>query len=133
MSEAWYDDQAYTPKEWQDLAAFTAKQRRSFSDISNEAVLSGIADSSRYFQVKNLLRWNSFLRLSYAGETLEPSLDILYTPGDQGYVVTFKINYEGDKHQLSAALRRFGGPADAAYQLLPEQWILWLGWEWAVY
>ncbi len=138
LSEVWYDDQAYSRDQWRDLTALTAKQRRFLDDIPNdaipnEAIFSNIAASSRYFQTRNLLRWNTFLRLSYAGEDFDPSLDILYTPEDKGHVVTFKVNYEGEKHQLSAALRRFGGPEDAAYQLLPKKWIFWIGWEWAFY
>ncbi len=134
LCEAWYDDQAYTRQEWQSLIALSTKQRTLLGQaaVPDGAIFSNIAASSRYLQARNLLRWNSLLRIAYQGERINPSLDLLYTPEDNGQVLTFNLEYEHNSHRFDFALRRYSGPADAAYRQLPERWIALLAWQWSV-
>jgi hypothetical protein len=134
LGEAWYDEQAYTRQEWESLIALSGKQLALLGQagLPDGAIFSNIAASSRYLQVRNLLRWNSLLRIAYEGERIKPSLDLLYTPEDNGHVLTFNLGYEHDTHRFDFALRRYGGPADAAYRQLPERWLALLAWQWGV-
>jgi hypothetical protein len=134
LGEAWYDDQAYTRKEWDSLMALTRSQRDLLTQVGvpDEAVFSNIGASSRYLESQNLLRWNTLLRFAYENERIKPSLDLLYTPEDNGSVVTFNLGYEYDAHQFDFALRRYGGATDAAYRQLPERWVVLLVWQWGV-
>lgn len=134
LGEIWYDTEAYTSKHWHDLVSLTEQQHALLNqqDIPQKAVFSNIAASSRYFQSENLLRWNTLIRLAYDGEDMDPSLDLLYTPEDEGHVLTLNLSHQYNRHQVDFILRRYGGPSDAAYQLLPDTWVTLITWEWAL-
>ncbi len=134
LGEAWYDDQAYSRDEWKSLFALSGRQRALLGQagIPDEAVYSNIAASSRYLQGENLLRWNGLARLAYEGERFKPYLDLLYTPEDNGRVLTLNLEYEYDRHRFDFALRHYGGPANAVYRQLPEQWVALLVWQWGI-
>jgi len=124
LGEAWYDDSAYTHSEWQALADLTRAQAglQGTPGIPSSAITGNIAWSTQYFNRPNLLRENLLLRLSHRGDSrsIDPALDVLFTPADGGWVVTAFASYEGDRFRIDAGYRAYGGPKDAAYRLLPE-------------
>ncbi len=132
LAEVWYDGAAYRAGQWRELAALTKAQRALLGapGLPASAVRANIAASTRIFARNNLLRWNGLLRFSYDGERLDPSIELLFTPEDGGYVATLNAEYRLERHLLRLSLRAFGGPQDAAYRLLPEDWVVQLAWEW---
>ena len=134
LAETWYDSEGYSEQEWQALQTLTQRQRALLAqnDIPQAAVYGNIAYNMAYFGQPNLLKQNVLLRLSYDGEKLDPTWDVQYTPEDGGWVSTIGLKYEGNRHRLDMGLRRFGGDESAAYRLLPRQWSIFVGWQWAV-
>lgn len=53
------------------------------------------------------------LRASWTHEGWKPALDLLYTPADQGRVVTASLTWQGDRVQVQGGVRTCGGPAQA--------------------
>lgn len=132
LTEAWYDGEAYTTKQWQDLTMLTQQQRllQSEATIPSAAINNNVNASSQSFSPVNLLRWNTLFRVSYDSEQLDSNLEILYTPEDKGYVATLNSVYEVEEHRFHLSIRQYGGPSNAAYQQLPVDWALLVAWEW---
>jgi hypothetical protein len=125
LGEAWYDCSAYTHDEWQQVADLTRAQLglQGVPGIPAGAIPGNIAWSAQYFGQPNLLRENLLLHLSHRGtetRSIDPALDVLFTPEDGGWVATASVHYEGNRFRLDAGYRVFGGPTDSAYRLLPE-------------
>ena len=135
LAEAWHDGEAYTVRNWRDLAILTRSQSAlSGTTVAPEsAVNANISASSRAFEPVNLLRWNTLLRISHDGSRLDPFLEFLYTPEDSGFVATLGADYTMDSHRIGLRLRVLGGPSEAAYSLLPESWMILAFWEWHLF
>jgi hypothetical protein len=73
------------------------------------------------FDTPNLRRGNVFVRLAWQPDHWLLSLDALITPADRGRVVTLGLQWQGDRLRLNAALRVYGGPADALLAQLPQR------------
>ena len=128
LGEAWYDRSAQSADAWHAAADLARRQASllglsGMSGIPQSAVLGNLATGTRAFERPNLLRKNLLLRLSHRteGESFEPAIDMLYTPEDDGRVVTASLGYEADHIRIDAGLRVYGGRADSAYRLLPEK------------
>ena len=67
--------------------------------------------------------------MSHDGEKLDPAVDLPYTPEDNGWVVTCTLNYEGNRQQFDMGIHDFGGSDNAAYQVLPEDLVIFIGWQ----
>ncbi len=131
--EFWYDDEAYTAREWSDLIGLTRRQRalEGRPGVPRAAVLGNVGFSSVYFNSRNLERENAFLRVSYTGDHWEPALEGLYTPEDGGWTTTARLTYQGNRFRFQARLRRFGGAEGSAYRALPTSGSLLLGLAWS--
>lgn len=130
LAEAWYDAEAYSARQWRDLVALVERQRALLAEpVSPAAIYGNIAWSMRYFESPNLLRRNILLRVSHTGTRWTPALDVLHTPEDGGVVTTAGLRYAGDRQEIEAGLRAFGGPRDAAYRLLPEDRVAYFVWQ----
>lgn len=123
LAEAWHDPAGSTAAEWRRVADLGRRQVALLGVAPGHAVEGNVAWSARLFARPSLLRDNVLVRLSRAapaGEGLEPSLDVLVTPEDRGFVATLAVAWRGARHRLELGLRAFGGPPGAAYRLLPE-------------
>lgn len=131
LGEIWYDGTAYSEDDWQNLNRLTDIQRQLLipGNIPESAILGNIAYNQQAFQADNLLQWNTLLRLSRQDANLEPVLEVLYTPEDQGWVTTAKVDYKLNKQRLQAGLRFFGGADEAAYSLLPQDRQVFVSWQ----
>ncbi len=131
--EIWYDDEAYTAGEWADLIDLIRRQRALLGKpgVPRNAVLGNVGFSSVYFDSRNLVRENAFVRVSYTGERWEPALEGLFTPTDGGWAATARLSYQGDRFRFQARLRRFGGAEGSAYRALPTTGSLLLSLEWS--
>lgn len=128
MLEAWYDGTAYTREQWQALAQLAARQDALLGvpGIPESAVRGNLAWSLRYFERPNLVRENVLLRFSYDGEHWDAALDALYTPVDGGSVLTATLTRQFDRVRWDLGARRYGGPGDSAYGLLPDRTVAYL-------
>ena len=131
LGEAWFDETAYSRAQWHALNALTQQQRKLLdSALANPAAVTGnIAFNRQAFQQNNLLQWNTLLRISRQGQSFEPSLELLYTPNDRGWVATAKASYKLDWQQVEAGWRRFGGADAATWRQLPDDGQLFLSWQ----
>lgn len=132
LTELWYDNEAYRAEDWRNLMKLTQRQLSFLGSagIPKQAVFENITANYRYFSRPNLLPWNTFIRISYEAGDLKTAFDLLYTPEDQGRVLSLQSNYTIKAHTFALGVRHFGGPANAAYRLLPTQWQGFLSWQW---
>lgn len=133
LLEAWYDDAAYSKRQWRSIVKLTQQQRILLGQpgVPDAAVFGNIAWNSQVFSASNWLRQNLLLRIAHNGETLDPALDLLYTPEDGGWVTTATLGIEGNQQRVDLKLRYFSGPDTAAYQIFPEQLSMLVRWQWA--
>ncbi len=123
LLEAWHDDSALTDAQWstwsaRNLALPQWLQRR----IPAAAVAGNLAWQGNAFGVStNLRQDNLFARLSWQYERWQPALDVLYTPADQGNIVTASVVWTGEHIKLEGGARSYGGPQDAIVRQLPVQ------------
>lgn len=121
LGETWWDGTAPTAAAWQNLSV-RGQQLQSIP-----AALAGL---TQMFQAPSYSRSNALARIAWTDPQASgwsASLDVLRTLQDGGYSATAAIGYEADRLRVDAGLRRFGGRADAAYRLLPERGIAFIG------
>jgi hypothetical protein len=123
MVEAWHDDTALTDAQWGDWTLRNQAlplwlNRR----VPAPAVAGNLAWQSHAFSASSNLRQdNVFVRISWQHERWQPALDVLYTPADQGHMVTASVLWSADHIKLEAGLRVNGGPDSAIVRQLPVQ------------
>lgn len=125
LVEHWWDGGATPAEDWARLAR-QAERRRALLGVPGvpaAAVAGTTAASTRLFDQANLVRRGLLLRASWndaaSGWTL--AADLLRSQEDGGHSVTLSAAWAGDRVRVEGGLRRYGGPADAAFRLLPEK------------
>lgn len=78
----------------------------------------------------SMLRRNLYLRLSWQHDAWQPALDMLYTPADQGRILTASLTWQGDRVQVQGGLRSYGGPANAVLMQLPVSAMAYIAGTW---
>lgn len=68
-----------------------------------------------------LRRDNLFVRAAWQPGAWTAALDLWFTPADRGRAVTASLQWQGDRVQLQAALRTYGGPPQAVLAQLPAR------------
>lgn len=128
LAEAWYDGTAYSRSEWRELAALAGRQRALLGapGLPDGAVRGNLAWNLRYFERPNLVRDNLLLRVSYDGDPWDAALDALFTPSDGGSVLTATLTRQFDRVRWDLGVRRYAGPGDSAYGLLPDRTVAYL-------
>ncbi len=131
MAEAWYDGTAWTKDEWVRAGSIARAQSALFgTPVPRSAIEGNLAYGVQSFDRPNLLRDNALLRASYDGEYWDAAVDWLVTPSDRGSVLTLTLSQQYDRWRWEAGVRRFAGPPDSAYGLLPEGTVGWLASQW---
>jgi hypothetical protein len=133
LAEAWWDGSAPCDAQWdswtqrnQQLSAMAALGAPAAAVAGNLAwQVQGLGTS------QNLRRRNVYLRLSWQNGAWQPALDVLYTPADQGRVVTASLIWQGDRVQVQGGLRAYGGPVDAVMVQLPSRQLAYVAMSWA--
>lgn len=123
MVEAWHDETALSDAQWeawtlrnQALPLWLARR------VPASAVAGNLAWQGHAFSASSNLRQdNVFVRLSWQHDRWQPALDVLYTPADQGHMVTASVQWSGDHIKLETGLRVSGGPDSAIVRQLPVQ------------
>jgi len=128
MGEAWWDGTAPSAADWQRLKRQTA-QRAALPGVPAAAVAGATAASTRLFDQGNLAQHGVLARLAWSdpGGRVSASADLLKSMGDGGWTLTTSVGWQGEKLRIDAGLRRYGGPADSAYRLLPERAAAFVG------
>jgi hypothetical protein len=70
------------------------------------------------------------MRVSWQNGPWTPTLDVLYSPADQGRVVTAALSWQGDRVQVQGGVRTFGGPDHAVAAQLAARNVAYLTTTW---
>lgn len=132
LAEAWWDGTALADAQWDAWAQRNAQLATlAMRGAPAAAVAGNLAWQAEAFSVSpSLRRSNMFLRLSWQHEAWQPALDLLYTPADQGRMVTASLIWQGDRVQVQGGLRVYAGPANAVVLQLPARSMAYLATTW---
>lgn len=97
---------------------------------TNQDQLSVLAEAWWDSSAISMLRRNVYLRLSWQHDAWLPALDLLYTPADQGRILTASLTWQGDRVQVQGGLRSYGGPANAVLMQLPVSAMAYIAGTW---
>lgn len=133
LAEAWWDGSALSDAQWDAWGQRNA-QLATLAKVG--APLSAVAgnlawQTEAFSAASNLRRRNLLVRMSWQNGAWQPALDVLYTPADQGHVVTASLLWQGDRVQVQGGLRVYGGPASAVMAQLPTQRTAYVAASWA--
>jgi hypothetical protein len=133
LMEAWWDGTAPSDAQWNAWAQRNTQLVTLASLGAPAAAVAGnLAWQAEAFSVSpSLRRENVFLRLSWQMDAWLPALDMLYTPADQGRVMTASLSWQGDRVQVQGGLRVHAGPADAVLMQLPARSTAYVASTWA--
>jgi hypothetical protein len=119
LMEAWHDGSAPSDAAWdrwrQHNRALAASPGPAAARAGNLAWQAGAFDGA------NLRRDSLFLRLAWQPGRWSWSVDALLHPADGGHLLTAGGQWQGERWRLNAALRFYGGPADAVLAQLPQR------------
>ncbi len=123
LAELWWDGSALSDAQWDD---WSQRNRRLMALAGQGAPLAAVAGNLAWQAQAlgasaNLRRSNVYVRLSWQHEAWQPAVDVLYTPADQGRVVTGSLTWQGDRVTVQSGVRVFSGPAEAIMAQLPAQ------------
>jgi hypothetical protein len=131
LGEFWWDGTAPTTADWRRLRQ-QATQRADMLRVPGvpaAAVAGATAASLRMFDQGNLVQRGLLTRLAWSdpGGGWAASADVLKSLADRGWTLTTAVSWQGDRLHFDAGLRRYAGPADSVYRLLPERGVAFLG------
>jgi hypothetical protein len=127
IAEGWIDPSGSTAAEWTALESLAGRQRDLLGRGAPEsAVLGNLGWGLRMYDRPDLLRQNLLLHLSRKFGRFEPTVDLLFTPQDRGWVATGALSWQGEQIRLDAGARLFGGAQEAAYRFFPQSAIYYL-------
>ncbi len=131
LGELWWDGTAPAGADWQRLARQAARRAALLGvpGVPAVAVAGATAASTRMFDQGNLARRGALARVAWSepGGGWSASADLLRSGEDGGWTLTSAVSWQGDRWRLDAGVRRYGGPADSAYRLLPERGVAFVG------
>jgi hypothetical protein len=131
LGEFWWDGTAPTSSDWQRLKRQAAQRAALLGllGVPAAAVAGATAASTRMFDQGNFAQRGMLTRLAWSdpGGRVSASADLLKSLGDGGWTATAAFAWQGEKLRIDAGLRRYGGPADSAYRLLPERAAAFVG------
>ncbi len=135
LLEAWWDGVALPDAQWDAWRARNAALAALAGRVPGPpapAVAGNLAwQMDALGAASSLRRANTFVRLSWQHEKWTPSLDLLYTPADGGWVSTAALAWQGDRLLLQGGVRRYGGGAEALYALLPTRQMAYVNATWS--
>ena len=132
LAEAWWDGTAPSDAQWDAWSARNAQLgAMAAMGVPAAAVAGNLAWQTQAFSAsQSLRRSNVFLRLSWQHDAWQPALDMLYTPADQGRILTASLTWQGDRMQMQGGLRSYGGPANAVLMQVPVSAMAYLSGTW---
>ncbi len=106
------------------------KQLLAGGTWTHQSQVSLLAEAWRDSTALGTLRSNVFVRATWQHEAWQPALDLLYTPADQGRVLTASVTWQGDRVQVQGGLRAYAGPPNALLLQLPVQRMAFVAGTW---
>ena len=133
LAEAWWDGSALSDAQWDAWNTRNAQlQRLAALGAPASAVAGNLAWQADAFGASgSLRRSNVLVRASWVMDAWSPALDVLYTPADQGFAVSASMLWKGDRVQLQAGLRSYGGPETSVMGQLPNKQTAYLYGQWS--
>lgn len=131
LGEFWWDGTAPSAADWQRLKRQAAQRAAllGLPGVPAAAVAGATAASTRMFDQGNVVQRGMLARLAWSdpGGRWSASGDLLKSLADGGWTATASVGWQGEGLRIDAGLRRYGGPADSAYRLLPERAAAFVG------
>jgi len=129
MAELWHDGSAPPNALWR---AWGQHNRALLASLAPAAARAGnLAWQATPFTGANLRQDNAFVRAAWQPGPWTLALDALWHPADRGQALTASLQWQGDRWRFNAALRTYGGPADALLAQLPQRQQALLAATWA--
>ncbi|CSB31346.1 lipoprotein [Vibrio cholerae] len=126
IAEYWYDGRSWNADEWQQILADATLLHQQGRSPMAFAYAQG-------YQATNLVAHNFMLHWTWDSgngqrfgmDNLTPTLDVLWSPEEGGWMITQWINWQAydtgsASLELELAARFFGGETDSAYVNLPD-------------
>ncbi len=132
--EAWWDGTALSDREWQDWNRRNLALQGSINSLPQMQQVTGynLAWQNQALSASgNIRRKNVFARWSWQKNDWQPSLDILWTPEDNGRIITAALGWQGDRISINGGLRIYGGPGKAILAQLPDSKTAYISATWA--
>ncbi len=132
--EAWWDGTALSDREWLDWNRRNLTLQGSVNYLPQMQQIIGynLAWQNQALSASgNIRRKNVFARWSWQKNDWQPSLDILWTPEDNGRIITATLGWQGDRISINGGLRMYGGPGKAIVAQLPDSKTAYVSATWA--
>lgn len=132
LVEAWWDGTALSNAQWDDWRQRNAALAALASRAPAAAVAGNLAwQMDAFGAASSLRRANTYARLSWQHDKWTPSVDVLYTPADGGWVLSSALGWQGDRLLLQGGVRRYGGGDGALYAQLPTRQTAYVNATWS--
>ena len=119
LFEAWHDGTAPSDAAW---GLWQQRNRTLAASPAPAAARAGnLAWQAGAFDSVNLRQDSLFLRLAWQPGRWTWSVDALLHPADGGHTLSANGQWQGERWRFNAALRAYGGPADAVLAQLPRR------------
>lgn len=132
--EAWWDGTALSGKDWQNWNKRNQDLRNSLNYLPQfqREIGYNLAWQNQALSASgNIRRKNVFARWSWQENGWQPSLDVLWTPEDNGRIITAALGWQGDRISINGGLRLYGGPNKAILAQLPDSRMAYVSATWA--
>lgn len=132
--EAWWDGTALSDREWQNWNKRNLALQGSVNYLPQMQQVIGynLAWQNQALSASgNIRRKNVFARWSWQENGWQPSLDVLWTPEDNGRIVTAALGWQGDRISINGGVRFYGGPSKAILAQLPDSRTAYISATWA--
>lgn len=128
LMEAWYDGTAYSEDDWERLTETVDEQQDLLGSAPEHAVYKNISWASRVYQSGSVMQYNTLVRLSYDGEKLDPALEFLWTPQDNGLVYRLLLDMEYNRFlRFFFTYKQLDGDKNSAMAQAPVERTVILG------
>lgn len=124
LLEYWWDAQAMSRADraaWRMRGDALAHLGTQVPPAVRPAVAGNLAWQTQGFANSSLQRHNVFARLSWTQGPWTWAGDVLWAPEDGGRLMTASLAWQGDRWNLQAGWRQWGGPADSLLAQLPTR------------
>ncbi|HEB63399.1 MAG TPA: hypothetical protein ENJ07_02845 [Gammaproteobacteria bacterium] len=115
--EHWYNELAYSDKQWDQLFKLAEQQQNLLNNRSlPQSIIHGnIAWTAAATQTQALAQHNLMLQWSYDADYWKPTANILLSPVDKSSMITLSTTRSTHLFKFEAGIRTFNGANDSIY------------------
>ena len=131
--EAWWDGTARTSSQILEWSKHNQLLQSTAVTQQNEKLLrANLAWQNLFFSnASSLQRRNVFARWYSQGVNWQPAVDLIWTPDDQGRMITASLGWQGENVWVEGGIRWYGGPNRAVVAQLPTSQIAFISSSWS--